>query len=77
MEADGTVHIGRQALRDAVTATTGFDGLTGVLDCGQKVFGEGLTANGDCATGEALGIFQVTAAEVNDDNWPPPVIYTP
>jgi branched-chain amino acid transport system substrate-binding protein len=77
VEADGTVHIGRQALRDAITATTGFDGLTGVLDCGQKVFGEGLTANGDCATGEALGIFQITAAEVNDDNWPPPVIYTP
>jgi branched-chain amino acid transport system substrate-binding protein len=77
VDSDGTVHIGRQALRDAVTATAGFDGLTGVLDCGQKVFGEGLTANGDCATGEALGVFQITAAEVLEDNWPPPVVYTP
>ncbi len=77
VDSDGTVHIGRQALRDAVTATTGFDGLTGVLDCGQKVFGEGLTANGDCATGEALGVFKITAAEVLEDNWPPPVEYTP
>jgi branched-chain amino acid transport system substrate-binding protein len=77
VDRDGTVHIGRQALRDAVSATTGFAGLTGSLDCGEKDFGEGLHAMSDCATGEALGVYQITAAEVNDDNWPPPVIYTP
>jgi branched-chain amino acid transport system substrate-binding protein len=77
VDADGTVHIGRQALRDAVSATSGFAGLTGALDCGEKDFGEGLHSMSDCATGEALGIFQITAAEVNDGNWPPPVVYTP
>jgi branched-chain amino acid transport system substrate-binding protein len=30
---DGTLHIGRQALRDALYATTGYQGLTGSLTC--------------------------------------------
>ena len=51
VDDDGTVHIGRQALRDAVTATTGFPGLTGTLAC---------DINGDCATGQALAVFQAT-----------------
>jgi branched-chain amino acid transport system substrate-binding protein len=32
-EADGTLHIGRQALRDALYATSGYEGLTGRLIC--------------------------------------------
>jgi branched-chain amino acid transport system substrate-binding protein len=32
-EQDGTLHIGRQALRDALYATTGYQGLTGSLTC--------------------------------------------
>ncbi len=32
-EGDGTLHIGRQALRDALYSTTGFQGLTGSLAC--------------------------------------------
>lgn len=32
-DADGTLHIGRQALRDALYATSGFQGLTGTLAC--------------------------------------------
>lgn len=67
-DRDGTLHIGRQALRDAIAATANFAGLTGTLSC---------TEFGDCATGEALGIFQLTEAEVNDANWPPEVVYTP
>jgi branched-chain amino acid transport system substrate-binding protein len=39
-DADGTLHIGRQALRDAVAATKDFKGLTGNLTC---------DPNGDCA----------------------------
>lgn len=39
-DADGTLHIGRQALRDAMYATKDFQGLTGVLTCGPT---------GDCA----------------------------
>lgn len=46
-DADGTLHIPRQGLRDAMTATSGFAGLTGNLSCSQY---------GDCATGEALEI---------------------
>ncbi len=37
---DGTIHIGRQALRDALYATAGFDGITGSLTCNEY---------GDCA----------------------------
>lgn len=39
-DADGTLHIGRQALRDALYATKDFRGLTGSLTC---------TPTGDCA----------------------------
>jgi branched-chain amino acid transport system substrate-binding protein len=64
---DGTILIGRQALRDAITATANFNGLTGTLTC---------NATGDCATGEALAIYELKQAEV-DGNWPPEVVYTP
>jgi branched-chain amino acid transport system substrate-binding protein len=37
---DGTLHIGRQALRDAMYATANFQGITGVLNCNEY---------GDCA----------------------------
>ena len=64
---DGTITIDRQALRDAVAATSGYEGITGVLTCGET---------GDCATGEALAIYQITQDEL-DGNWPPPVVYQP
>ena len=37
---DGTLYIPRQAFRDAMYATSGFEGLTGTLTCDE---------NGDCA----------------------------
>jgi branched-chain amino acid transport system substrate-binding protein len=46
-EQDGTLHIGRQALRDALYATAGYQGLTGNLTC---------DAHGDCGVAR----FQVT-----------------
>ena len=64
---DGALLIGRQALRDAMAVTTDFAGLTGNLSCNEF---------GDCATGEALGVFEITQAEL-DGNWPPEAIYTP
>jgi branched-chain amino acid transport system substrate-binding protein len=39
-EADGTIHIGRQDMRDCLAATEGFEGITGTLTCDQY---------GDCA----------------------------
>jgi branched-chain amino acid transport system substrate-binding protein len=75
-DADGNTFIGRQALRDAIKSTAGYNGLTGTLDCSDKQFGE-FTSKADCATGDALGVFEITEAEVNEGNWPPEVIYTP
>jgi branched-chain amino acid transport system substrate-binding protein len=40
LEDDGTLHIGRQAMRDCLYATTDFQGITGVLTCDEY---------GDCA----------------------------
>lgn len=69
-DEDGTLVIGRQALRDAVYATDGYQGLTGTLSCDE---------NGDCATGEALAVFQLTNDQVTDPdtNWPPAAVYQP
>lgn len=65
---DGNLLIGRGAVRDALFATQGFEGLTGVLNCQET---------GDCATGEALAIFEIGAAQVEDpsENWPPEVVF--
>jgi branched-chain amino acid transport system substrate-binding protein len=63
---DGTILVGRQALRDALNGLTDYAGLTGNLTCNET---------GDCATGEALGIFQLTEAEL-EGAWPPAVIWT-
>jgi branched-chain amino acid transport system substrate-binding protein len=65
--ADGTLLIPRQALRDWIHALVEYPGLTGKLACND---------NGDCATGEALGVFLLRQEEV-DGNWPPPVFWQP
>jgi branched-chain amino acid transport system substrate-binding protein len=44
-EEDGTLHIGRQALRDALHATTDYPGLTGSLTCDQ---------HGDCGVAKFM-----------------------
>jgi branched-chain amino acid transport system substrate-binding protein len=67
-EDDGTLHIGRQALREALASVANYSGLTGNLTCNQY---------GDCATGEALAIFELTDAEISGSNWPPAVIWKP
>jgi len=64
---NGTLIIGRQALRDYLNSLEGFEGLTGVLTCGPT---------GDCATGEALAIFALTEEEVAG-NCPPAIVWTP
>jgi branched-chain amino acid transport system substrate-binding protein len=80
VDDDGTIHVGRQALRDAVAAVTDYTGLTGRLDCSDddySAFGITNASHGDCATGEALGIFKISDAEITGGNWPPDVVYTP
>jgi len=78
VDNDGTLHVGRQALRDEITKTSTI-GLTGRLDCSDddySAFGITAASHGDCSTGESIGIYMITKAELNG-NWPPPVIYTP
>ena len=50
---DGTLHIGRQALRDAMYATADFEGITGTLTCDQY---------GDCAD-PRIAVNQITDGE--------------
>jgi branched-chain amino acid transport system substrate-binding protein len=61
--SDGTITIDRQALRDALYATTNYSGITGTLSC---------TANGDCGA-HIIAIYQITADAIADptNNWPP------
>ncbi|MDE3088088.1 MAG: branched-chain amino acid ABC transporter substrate-binding protein, partial [Chloroflexota bacterium] len=58
-DADGTLHIGRQALRDAIYATKDFKGITGTLTCSQY---------GDCGA-PVIAIYQVV--DSNDKTWDP------
>ena len=51
---DGSLSIPRTALKDAVLATSGYEGLTGIITC---------TELGDCATDVTIGIFE-------GPNWP-------
>lgn len=52
-DEDGTLHIGRQAIRDALYATKDYDGITGSLTCDQY---------GDCAD-PAIAVNQIQNGE--------------
>jgi len=68
---DGSLVIGRQALRDALAEVEEYDGLTGTLTCQDES-----PYAGDCATGTALAVFQITEEQVNDaDAWPPAPVW--
>ena len=56
---DGVLHIGRQALRDALFDTRGFEGLTGILTC---------SPYGDCAE-PRVSVYQVVSTD--PDSWNP------
>jgi branched-chain amino acid transport system substrate-binding protein len=53
-DGSGNLTISRTALRDAVQATSGYQGLTGTVTC---------SSSGDCATDVTIGVFQY-------DHWP-------
>ncbi len=50
-DADGSLHVNKGALRDAIAATKNFAGITGNLTC---------NANGDCADPH-IAVYQITA----------------
>lgn len=62
VDAAGNLLIGRQAIRDYLNNLHVFDGITGSLQC---------EATGDCATGEALAVYQIQ----NLEDWPPAVVF--
>ncbi|HEY7477735.1 MAG TPA: branched-chain amino acid ABC transporter substrate-binding protein [Actinomycetota bacterium] len=64
---DGSLSIPRQALRDAVFATNGYDGIIGTITC---------TELGDCATDVTIGIFQAPAWPVEGGEEPADAIYS-
>jgi branched-chain amino acid transport system substrate-binding protein len=57
---DGTVYVGRQALRDELFATRNYEGMIGTLDCDQY---------GDCSA-PVIAVYQVTERELGG-LWPP------
>jgi len=60
-DEDGTLHISRQALRDAMYATSGYAGLTGNLTC---------TKTGDCADPK-IAVYEYHAGEYPPERiWP-------
>lgn len=60
-DTDGTLHIGRQALRDAMYATKDFKGLTGNLTC---------TPTGDCADPK-IAVYEYHAGKYPPERiWP-------
>jgi branched-chain amino acid transport system substrate-binding protein len=61
--SDGSLTIDRKALRDAIYATSNFQGITGNLSC---------SATGDCGA-PIIAIYQISADAVADPatNWPP------
>ncbi len=63
--ADGSLTIGRQALRDALYATTDFQGLTGNITCGE---------NGDCADPK-IAVYEITAENIAAGEVPTARIY--
>lgn len=52
-DADGTIHIGRKALRDAIYATKDFKGITGTLSC---------SPSGDCGA-PVIAVYEVVNAD--------------
>ncbi|MEI6289068.1 MAG: branched-chain amino acid ABC transporter substrate-binding protein, partial [Chloroflexota bacterium] len=52
-DADGTLHVGKQALRDAVYATKDFKGVTGTLTC---------SPSGDCGA-PVIAVYQITSSD--------------
>ncbi|MGE5138856.1 MAG: branched-chain amino acid ABC transporter substrate-binding protein, partial [Rudaea sp.] len=64
---DGTLHIGKQALRDAIAATKDFKGITGNLTC---------DPNGDCADPK-IALYKVTADNFANNVMPKEPIWFP
>ena len=66
VDADGTLHIGRQALRHALYATSGYEGLTGGLSC---------DVYGDCGV-DRFHVIRLDDPAAGLEGWAANVLYT-
>ncbi len=66
-DGSGNLTISRTALKDAVLATSGYEGITGIVTC---------TELGDCATDVTIGIFQYPNWPVEGGEDPNTPVYT-
>ena len=55
--SDGVTYIPRQGLRDAIFATSGYEGITGTLSCNE---------NGDCQPTATMAVHQVEGGETEN-----------
>ena len=66
-DGSGNLTISRTALKDAVFATTGYEGLTGIITC---------TPLGDCATDVKIGVFEYNHWPVEGGAKPDAPVYS-
>jgi branched-chain amino acid transport system substrate-binding protein len=66
-DGSGNLTISRTALRDAVQATSGYEGVTGIITC---------TPLGDCATDVTIGLFEYPNWPVEGGEDPDTPVYT-
>lgn len=66
-DGSGNLSIPRTALKDAVLATTGYEGITGIVTC---------TPLGDCATDVTIGIFKYPNWPVEGGKKPTDAVYS-
>lgn len=64
---DGSLDVDLDALRQALYATSDYPGVTGNLSC---------TDSGDCSA-PIIAVYQVGVDTIEDDVWPPAVVWTP
>ena len=66
-DGSGNLTIPRTALKDAVLATSGYEGMTGIITC---------TPLGDCATDVTIGIFEYDAWPVEGGTEPADPVFS-
>lgn len=66
-DGSGNLTIPRTALKDAVLATSGYEGISGILTC---------TPLGDCATDVTIGLFEYPHWDVEGGEEPVETVYS-
>ncbi|PIE79501.1 MAG: hypothetical protein CSA11_11900 [Chloroflexi bacterium] len=68
IDTRGNLLIGLHTMREALYATKAYPGVTGELSCSPQ---------GDCAAPTGLGVYRISLAEINENQWPPELVWTP